>query len=930
MRKTKWAVAPCFVVFFWGAGGIASAGTVTVGDGESFSYVYNGEKTDAAPGGSIMTEESGHVSNVAGGTVGTAVYGGYSGSFNVAENVVNVESGAVGGLVVGGYVKNSAGRVEKNTVNITGDVFGNEYSVYGGQNESASVNAGAVTGNRVNLTGVALDGLGVVCGGYRTTNGLVSGNVVRLTDSSFTGTIYGGRGYNNGAAVGEASGNTVVLTNSVVTGSVYGGRGNVTTGNTVSLQSGAVAGTGISGKIYGGNQSGNTTGNTLLLGNYVQDDGTVKYADAANRIVNKVSREVLNFETIRLDPSLRWNPGATALSADYFTNCGALNVSEATGLFSAETPGIMTLISSNRADDFSALSLIAPDGTTALNGAAPSATVYRETKVSEKYGVTVDYDMTHTVSLNADGYKKVVYAVEAGPVKQISLGEMEWGTGRDIVSEGLVCDADTKIDADKLTFARPETIAANSSMTLAAANQELTDMAARTKNISYAVSPVPGLTVDAELRGSYAASGGVVSYTAVANAASKLTFGDVEWKDTGELLDHAATLTNVSFDGADVDTTNINFTNLQGLEAGRKMTLVSSFGDTVGTITGTKYKVGSTLEGEGRASLAGKDLIFTAETGTGSGGESGGLKVQEQTHNAVMGAAAGMAALSAGNDFIGAAAEGLSLAANVGADGVSSFARMGGGSMRQETGSHVDTHTWNAILALGHKNEKEKSSFEYGAFFEYGTGNYTTHNGDERGDGSMRYTGGGVLAKWTARHGFYVEGSLRAGTVHDDARNVLRDAGGVPYSYETDAPYFGGHVGVGREIALSDGSALDVYGKYFCNRRNGVDFEAGGRYDLDAVTSSVIRAGARYILKRSKWNFYAGAAYEHELDGKAEGTADGLAIRGADLRGGSFRGELGAEMQPDRRLPLTLHFDLTAFAGKKQGLSGGVSVALTF
>jgi outer membrane autotransporter protein len=194
----------------------------------------------------------------------------------------------------------------------------------------------------------------------------------------------------------------------------------------------------------------------------------------------------------------------------------------------------------------------------------------------------------------------------------------------------------------------------------------------------------------------------------------------------------------------------------------------------------------------------------------------------------------------------------------------------------------------------------------------------------------MRYTGGGVLAKWTARHGFYVEGSLRAGTVHDDARNVLRDVGGVPYSYETDAPYFGGHVGVGREIALSDGSALDVYGKYFCNRRNGVDFEAGGRYDLDAVTSSVIRAGARYILKRSKWNFYAGAAYEHELDGKAEGTADGLAIRGADLRGGSFRGELGAEMQPDRRLPLTLHFNLTAFAGKKQGLSGGVSVALAF
>ena len=26
------------------------------------------------------------------------------------------------------------------------------------------------------------------------------------------------------------------------------------------------------------------------------------------------------------------------------------------------------------------------------------------------------------------------------------------------------------------------------------------------------------------------------------------------------------------------------------------------------------------------------------------------------------------------------------------------------------------------------------------------------------------------------------------------------------------------------------------------------------------------------IVKRDKWNFYAGAAYEHELDGKATGT----------------------------------------------------------
>ena len=51
-----------------------------------------------------------------------------------------------------------------------------------------------------------------------------------------------------------------------------------------------------------------------------------------------------------------------------------------------------------------------------------------------------------------------------------------------------------------------------------------------------------------------------------------------------------------------------------------------------------------------------------------------------------MGAEVGMAALSAGNDFVGAATEGLASATNTGADGVSSFAQMGGGRMRQETG----------------------------------------------------------------------------------------------------------------------------------------------------------------------------------------------------------------------------------------------------
>jgi len=400
---------------------------------------------------------------------------------------------------------------------------------------------------------------------------------------------------------------------------------------------------------------------------------------------------------------------------------------------------------------------------------------------------------------------------------------------------------------------------------------------------------------------------------------------------------------------ATIDASNIAFSGVDALSAGQTTVLIKNIAYTNSEniktpgylsdkIKSGKYKIGTTLEGTGKASVVDgdiytddlngtyqqKDLIYTIDTGAG-------MTAREQTHNTVMGASVSMTALSMGNEFVGAATEGLAAPANVGADGVSSFAQMGGGSMRQETGSHVDTHTWNAILALGHQNKKERGTMEYGAFFEYGTGNYTTHaDNGLRGDGSARYTGGGLLAKYTMKNDVYVEGSLRAGSVHDDARNVLSDGFGNPYSYDTNAPYMGFHLGVGREIAVAGGNAVDVYGKYFYNRRNGVSFDAGGHYDLDAVTSSVLRVGARYILKRNKWNFYAGAAYEHEFDGKANGTADGVAIRGADTSGGSFRGELGATVKPGENSPWNIDLNVSGFAGKKQGFTGGVSVAFMF
>ncbi|ORT98972.1 outer membrane autotransporter barrel protein [Anaerovibrio sp. JC8] len=511
--------------------------------------------------------------------------------------------------------------------------------------------------------------------------------------------------------------------------------------------------------------------------------------------------------------------------------------------------------------------------------------------------------------------------------EKINLLEGTWGTPVLTLSgaNGIMKNMDgTKavIDASKLKFTNPEDVQNGATMNLIHCEDEAS-LTATLDNTAmdeqkYNVNPLAGIAVDAAVKGSFALTEKNLTYTA-SNQANKLTFTDVEWKDSGALLNHKTTLSNVSFDGAAVDTSNIKFTNIEELAANKKMTLVSDFGNSVGTITGTKYKVGSTLEGDGKASLVGKDLIFTAETGT----------AQPQTHNTVMGATASMAALSAGNDFVGTATDGLSMGSNTGTDGLATFANMGGGSITQETGSHVTSHTWNAILALGHQNVKKSGTTEYGAFFEYGTGNYSTFDGDVRGDGSMHYTGGGLLGKWTSPRKDYIEGSIRLGSIKDDASNVLTD-GTNTYGYNTSAGYYGFHLGYGKLFDYSGGRSLDVYGKFFYNHRNGVSFDAGGHYDLDAINSQILRLGTRYSMQTSdQWKWYGGLAYEYEFGGRATGTADGVAIRGAETKGSSLRAELGATItQPNS--PWTVDLNLTAFAGKKRGVSGGVGLKYNF
>ena len=535
---------------------------------------------------------------------------------------------------------------------------------------------------------------------------------------------------------------------------------------------------------------------------------------------------------------------------------------------------------------------------------------------------------TQGIGVTLDSAKtNLVYKFGSKDVTSLKLNSVLFEDGaellnRDKYNYSKLTSLDT--DAFNITFEKPETIAVNQTMTLLKANDTLTDIAAIEKSNAYSYSPVSGVTMDAIILSRLEAKSGKVALTAFSNKADKLTFGDVEWLDKGALIEHKTLLNNVSFDGADVDTTKIAFTNKQKLDADMQMTLVSDFGDSVGTITGDKYKVGTAYEGEGSAYLDGSDLKFKIKTGAG---------LSDETHTTVMSMDAGIAVLAAGSEQIGTAIEGLGNAANIAPDGTATFAAVGGGSARYKTGSHVDTNSWNIALAVGKNLEKKDGTLEYGLFGEYGRGNYTLHMDgvEDAGSGNSRYTGGGLITKWTNSHNVYTEASFRLGNVKENTSNILHDGAGNGYGYDKKARYKGGHIGFGKKFQEDENTELEIYGKFFYNEREGINFAAGAdQYSLDKVRSRILRAGFRLASTDRKWNRYGGIAYDHEFGGESTGSVNGMAIRSASIKGGTIRGEFGFRREATKTNPWKTDISLYGFTGKRNGVGGSIAVEYHF
>lgn len=258
------------------------------------------------------------------------------------------------------------------------------------------------------------------------------------------------------------------------------------------------------------------------------------------------------------------------------------------------------------------------------------------------------------------------------------------------------------------------------------------------------------------------------------------------------------------------------------------------------------------------------------------------------------------------------------------------YAAAGYGNMRQESGSYVDVQgsAFNIGFAKEVKNGSGKLLF--GPMIEYGRGSYESYLDDgTKGDGNTQNFGLGVMARQNNDNGTYYEGSLRYGKLTSNYNSG--DLGTAGADYDTDANYWGAHLGLGKVFQLNDKNSIDTYCKFFYTNQGSSSANIlGSNVEFDAVKSKRSRLGFRFNHATSDVrSIYAGLAWQHEFDGSACATADGYSTPSPSIKGNSMMAELGVNVAP-KSSPVSFDLGVSGWAGKQKGYSLNANMLWSF
>jgi len=852
--------------------------------------------------------------------------GGVLGNNNTGNeangNTVTLQKGASAGTVIGGKVENGAGNTNENKINITENSTVNSANdMYGGytDNGSANNNTISITNGKVTVGSTGDDDndddniYSSIISGHTTDGGDVIGNVVSISgeNSNISAWSVNG-GY---AENGKAQKNLVNISGGTISAdNIVGGDGNTTaesavqdfvTGNVVNIAGGTIT-------PY--SPDNNPDNNVVIAGaGFFDLKGVGEIKDNAVNLSGTPDLKRADLYGWKSDDD------------DY------------TGKDANGNP----LHSGNTLNLGYTATMKDPSGTRAITG---SETGWNGTKINGLY----NFDTIYFHDLNLENAGLTVTGT-------VSLPENAKLEVSDSAKAKMNGDAGMEEGADAVTIngtvLKKPVYLIDASQASKDSVSGLDDLYKNSKGRiqdSRQWSFKNGVTVDGTL-GLKLSGNHILSYGL--ESIDTITYKTIDWNTNGTVLSlkapEAFSLANTKVDTRDIDFTVNSLAQIVST-GDYSMTLLDTNGNTTlkkENLTTRKgiWNVGNGLTGTGEASLlANGNVIYKMDVTEKTGKPI--VEATEETHNALIANEAAMSTLGAGRDRMESVLNGL----DQNEPGVFTFASIGGSQDVYDTGSQVKNYNWNGMVGVGNDADLTGGDLAYSVFYEYGKSHYDTDGSGFNGNGDVHYNGGGAMVKFTARNKNYYEASVRAGRVKNSASDVLHDAVGRACSYETQANYWGGHLGFGHIFDLTDETEsqsrggtqraardLDVYGKYFHTHMGSDSFMANEvKYDLDSMDSDLLRIGVRVNNRSGRNNFFYGLAWDYEFDGESKGTvsAAGLSapIRRADAGGSSAMLELGWKQEATKESPWDLQLTLRGFAGEHRGLGGNVYIGYHF